>query len=300
MVSLPATSTTHVALPLVVLPYLGSDLLPLDCFEKRVVVHASILAHFATLTHMRYYVHMNDQDNIQVNERVRAVLESIERQESGSTTGGFVQGDTTLKGISAKRIKQRKLWIENGMRWGMTAEQISQYTEIMGDKVSRRQVLNYLSDIKKPKRYDSSGRTQHLHDYSVFHSFFAVARTLPEVSVVQFNKSAGEGARFRYDFKFRTGKYLFYGEVQLSDLAGTNWRKKMKNYVTWYEKTPFPFRVLWIIDQKRDLALIRYHAREVLKHRPNLNLFYFCTLNDIKNGTPKWVTVHNKPISLLD
>lgn len=237
---------------------------------------------------------------MQTDDRAKAVIQEIERSKKRLSQGGFVESDPTLKGIPVEQRRRRFALIESGMKFGMSAQQIEQYTDLMGDRVSRRQVLGYLSDMKQPRNYDSSGRRQHLHDYSVFESFFIIARSLPEVSVCQFNKSPGEGARFRYDFKFRTGNRLFYGEVQLSDLAGTNWRKKMKSYVKWKERSDFPFRVLWVIDQKRDMSMVRYHAKETLKHRPDLNLHYFITLEQLKRGEVEFKTMHGKPASLVD
>ena len=169
----------------------------------------------------------------------------------------------------------------------MSVEQIMRYCAVMGEKMAKRTVYDYLGKVKLPKRYDKSGRHQSHHDYMTFESFLKIAEGIREagyeVSVVSFNRAPGDGAKFRFDFKYRIGKYLFYGEVQLSDIAGTNWRTKHRNYIRWYERNNFPFRVLMVIDQKRDMSTIRGHAREVLRSHPKLNLFLYCTLEDLRN-----------------
>jgi hypothetical protein len=205
--------------------------------------------------------------------------------------------------ISIEEKQKRLALIENGMKWGMTVEQIARYTQTQGTPVHTRKVYDYLGGRKAAVR-----ARQHLHDYMVFESFLMLGNGFSSVgkhpAVVQFNKTPGDLARFRYDFKFRIDKFLFYGEVQLSDLAGTNWRKKHKQYVSFYEKASFPFRTLWIIDQQRDLSVVRSHARATLMSHSELTLFYYTTLESLhacKNPATDliWITERGKKTSLV-
>lgn len=250
------------------------------------------------------YIHMYSDE--QTNERDSAVTSKVQNLHSGSVEPN---ADQKLAGISKARIQKRKQWIQNGVGWGMNPEQIERYTDIMGDRVNARQVRNYIADLKlsKSQRYKIDNQSH--HDNMVINAFLKIGQQLSLAgyppSVIQFNSSPGEGAGFRYDFKFRANGHLFFGEVQLSDLAGTNWRKKHKQYVRFRKQSDTPFRVLWIVDQNRDMSLIRYNARQAQKEYPNLNLHFYLALLDLVHSDnvitkPVWKNVAGKACIAID
>lgn len=248
------------------------------------------------------------------DSRAREVVEKLEKQLLGKRERNFVDSDIQAGADSKEKKRKKRAWVETAMKWGMSVPQISRFTHCKGDGISERQVHRYLSDMRLPKYYDRGGGRQHLHDFFCFETFLRLAEQFRvkdlSTEVIQFNQSPGEGARFRYDFKFRVStsrNLLFYGEVQLSDLAGTNWRKKHKNYVNWYKKEKRNFRTLWVIDQKRDMSVVRSHAREVLKDLPpsRRKLFLYITLEELRRSdnviTEKvWLTPTGERVPLVE
>jgi hypothetical protein len=231
----------------------------------------------------------------------------MQEMHNGLDKPNLLNKDPKLVGLSKSRLQKRRQWIENGVKWGMHPSQIERYTEIMGDRVSERQVRNYITEIKPTKKQRYRIENQGHHENMVFEAFLKIGSQLalsgypPEV--IQFDSSPGLGAGFRYDFKFKANGYLFYGEVQLSDLAGTNWRKKHRQYVKFRKESDTPFRVLWVIDQKRDMGLVRYNAKKALEGT-KYNIFFYIPLLQLVNlqniiTTPVWFDVNGKNCTFI-
>jgi hypothetical protein len=112
------------------------------------------------------------------------------------------------------------------------------------------------------------------------------------------------GVRFRPDLGLKIGKFQFYVEVQLSKIEGTRWSEKFTNYLKLYQSAKRPFRVLFLVDKGTDVTTLRARAREILKDRPQLQLFLFSTIHDFKSQrdilkAAVWVTPSKNFKSLL-
>lgn len=103
-----------------------------------------------------------------------------------------------------------------------------------------------------------------------------------EVSEVIRDASPHPRARFRTDLGLRIAPRLFFCEVQLSKIQQTRWHEKMRHYLRLYELLGEPFRALFLVDRAQDIPRLREYGRDVLRTRPNLNLYYFLTLGEFE------------------
>jgi hypothetical protein len=192
----------------------------------------------------------------------------------------------------------------------MSVEQIADYAPTIALPLSRSTVYEYLNLIKLPRSYKTSEGQQSHHDYYTFRFFIRIAQDAAKsgyrTKKLLKGRLAWEGARFRPDFKFEVQKYLFFMELQLSDLTETRWAVKFANYYRLREVTGRPFRVLFVIDQRRDLAYVRAGARAFLKRkgRADRYLFLFICLDDLKGSAnvatdAVWLTPEGGRQSLL-
>jgi hypothetical protein len=218
--------------------------------------------------------------NRDARNRYEQVIASVEPKRNRSSI---------LKPVIVEEEKERLLEVEKLVRLGMSVEQMQDFLPTWGIPGSRSQVYRYLTDIRLPKRYKQTEREQSHHDFFTFRTFTRLARDM----VVNGHRTerlqkgtSFMGHRFRPDFTFWVDRYLFFIEMQLSDIVETKWRVKFKNYLRLYLDFKRPFRVLFIIDQHGDLSYIRSAARQVLREagRDQLNLFLFCTLNDFNRS----------------
>ncbi|QDT46153.1 hypothetical protein Pan258_01700 [Symmachiella dynata] len=193
---------------------------------------------------------------------------------------------------------------------------MSQFLPTWGIPASRTKVYDYLSEMRLPKKYVDKCQTdsrQTHHDYFIFWSFIPIATGFHDRGLTTRSLEKGsavEGERFRHDFKFCVDDYLYYIELQLSDLAQTRWRQKIRQYVRYYRKIKRPFRVLFVLDQHGSMTYVRSHARAVLKEEGHseLNLFLFTNLGELRKADNPavqriWWSVHGGPkerISLLE
>lgn len=207
--------------------------------------------------------------------------------------------------------RKREIEIEACARMGMTALQMVDFLPARGIRMSQTAIYNTLGRIKLPKRYKPGNVSQSHHDFFTLSFLSRIGRDTAAkgqvIHAVSKGQSPGEDARFRPDLKFMVDSLLFYAEMQLSDLADTRWRAKALHYIRWYEKVKEAFRVLVIVDQRRDMAGVRRHFRNALKDtgHPDLNLFYFILLDELKSERynlaydPVWRTANGEYVSLL-
>lgn len=199
-----------------------------------------------------------------------------------------------LKSLTIDERQERASMIYSLVTLGMAAEQIVDFLPTWGISLSRSTVYEYLSEMRLPRYYKRAAGEQSHHDYYTFRFFIKIAQDAHaagmRTSRLMKGKLAWEGMHFRPDFKFEMGKYLRFMEMQLSDLAETRWTTKFSNYWRLKKLTGLKFRVLFIIDQKGDLAYVRRHARLFLeKRKEDVNLFLFIRLDDLK-GSANTVT----------
>jgi hypothetical protein len=216
-----------------------------------------------------------------------------------------------FRAITNDEKKQRQLLVEQCVRLGLSAEQMTDFLPTWGLSLCRSQVYAYLADMRLPRRYCRAEGEQSHHDYYTFRFFIRIAQDAAKAGYrthrLLKGKLAYEGVRFRPDFKFEVGHYIRFMELQLSDLTETRWTVKFANYYRLREKTGLRFRSLFVIDQQGDLSYVRRFARDFLQRRgvPNLNLFLFIPLADLKGSAnialdPVWLTPRGDRVGMLD
>lgn len=215
-----------------------------------------------------------------------------------------------LKSITNNERKERLLTVQQLVNLGMSLEQIADFLPTWGLTLSRSTLYEYLPLLKVPRSYPSSESQQSHHDYYTIRFFIRVAQDAFaagfQTRKLAKGKSPFDGARFRPDFKWVIGRYLFFLELQLSDLAETRWSVKFRNYLKLREVLGKNFRALFVIDQKGDLAYARRHARNVIERLGGhgRNSLLFIGLKDMKSSAnvasdPVWVNAWGEETALL-
>lgn len=227
---------------------------------------------------------------------------------------GLEQPRTTLpgkpfSGITNEAKKMRQVQVEACVRLGMSVEQMVDFLPTLGVTLSRSQVYEYLSRTKLPRFYRPSEAAQSHHDYFTFRLFVRIAQDAAESGYETHHLAKGtvpyEGVRFRPDFGFSVRRYRFFVEMQLSDLTETRWTVKMRNYVRLRRSLGRPFRALFVIDAKGDLAYARRFARQIVERElVGQGLFLFVRLDELKGSRnvatdPVWQDPWGRPASLL-
>lgn len=211
-----------------------------------------------------------------------------------------------LKSITNDERRNRLLIVQQLVNLGMSVEQMADFLPTWDLPLSRTTLYEYLNQLKVPRSYCTSEGQQSHHDYYTFRFFMRIAEDAAKAGYRTSQLSKGkapEGARFRPDFKWNVGKYLFFLEMQLSDLTETRWSVKYRNYLKLRKTVGRPFRALFVIDQKGDLAYARRYAR-FLSEREGRNLFLFIGLQDLKSSAnvavdPVWLSPEGEKQSLL-
>jgi len=192
----------------------------------------------------------------------------------------------------------------------MSVEQMVDFLPTVGVTLSRSQVYEYLGRMKLPRFYRPSEAAQSHHDYYTFWFFVRMAQDAALSGYATHHLAKGtapaEGARFRPDFAFSVKRYRFYMELQLSDLTETRWTVKMRNYLRLRKEIGKPFRALFVIDAKGDLAYARRFARGLAERQDvGRGIFLFIRLDELKGSKnvatdPVWVDPWGRNIALLE
>jgi hypothetical protein len=139
-----------------------------------------------------------------------------------------------LSPITIHETKERLFHVEQCARLGMSVEQMADFLPTWDLKLSRSTLYEYLQQLKLPRSYSPSMTGQSHHDYYTLAFFIRIAEDAHlaghRTRKLLKGKVAWEGARFRPDFKFEVDRYLFFMEMQLSDLTETRWSVKFANY----------------------------------------------------------------------
>lgn len=194
-----------------------------------------------------------------------------------------------LKSLTIDERQERASVIHSLVTLGMAAEQIVDFLPTWGISLSRSTVYEYLSEMRLPRYYKRAAGEQSHHDYYTFRFFIKIAQDAHEAGMktsrLMKGKLAWEGVRFRPDFKFEMDGFLRFIETQLSDITETLWTTKFSNYWRLRKLAGVKFRVLFIIDQKGDMAYVRRHARTFLEKRgETISPFLFIRLDDLKGS----------------
>lgn len=220
-------------------------------------------------------------------------------------------------GVTNDEKRKRAFFIQKFVKLGMAAEQIVDFLPTWGIEMSRSQVYEYMANqddrprVKLPRGYKRGEREQSHHDYFTFRVFIRIAQDIAkhglQCSHLQKGQSPCDNARMRPDFGWRVLHYLFFMELQLSDLTETRWRPKLRKYPRLRQLLGHPFRALIIVDQRKDMAYVRRHARAVLQEGDvKGTMFLFICLNDVIATAndlacdPVWMDEHGNRRALLE
>lgn len=193
-----------------------------------------------------------------------------------------------LGGERIEEEKKKEAEVKALVKLKMNWEQIMRMLQTRGYKAARSTTYNLINKVK-PRSYKPS---KHAQSHHVFFTNEMIVRLTEDAAPertknIRRDQSPEKGARFKYDGYLKINGHRYYLEMQLSDIAGTDWSKKMRNYIAWYEKKSkqkWPFRVLFVIDQKGDISGVRARCREALEKsgHEKLNLFLFLPLDELK------------------
>ena len=234
-----------------------------------------------------------------VEDRARRVFSRMEKPRTPDSGRPFA-------GITNDEKRVRMQLVEECVRLGMPVEQMVDFLPTLGLTLSRSQVYEYLGRMKLPRWYRPSEAAQSHHDYYTFRFFIRAAQDAARSGYRTHHLSKGtapcDGARFRPDFSFAVGRYQFFMEMQLSDLTETRWSVKFRNYLRLRQLLGRPFRALFVIDQRGDLAYCRASARKVLGE--GYSPFLFVPLDELKGSRnvatdPVWLTPWGEKVPLL-
>ncbi len=247
-------------------------------------------------------------DAASLHDRFQRVVHGLEKPTPDAARRAF-------HGITNNEKRRRAQLVTECIILGMSAEQIVDFLPTWGVTLSRSQVSDYMTEIiptipksKMPPRYRRSEGEQSHHDYFTWRFFIRIAQDAAKAGYrtrkIQKGRTV-EGMRFRPDLNWWIIHYLFYLELQLSDLTETRWTVKFANYFRLRE-TGLWFRALFVIDQQGDMNYARRFAREFLKkkNQPDLDLCLFINLDDLKSSAnlatdEVWITPWGKRTSLL-
>jgi hypothetical protein len=250
-----------------------------------------------------------DRDTDGHADREAGVAARYERAVRGFHTPKPQSLGKPFAGITNEAKKERQATIEACVRLGMSVEQMVDFLPTLGVTLSRSQVYEYLGRMKLPRFYKPSEAAQSHHDYYTFRFFVRMAQDAAQSGYATHHlakgKAPAEGARFRPDFAFSVRRYRFYMELQLSDLTETRWTVKMRNYLRLRREQGRPFRALFVIDAKGDLAYARRFARQLVERQDvGTGIFLFIRLDELKGSKnvatdPVWQDPWGRPQSLL-
>lgn len=239
-----------------------------------------------------------------VQERFERAIRGMGKRKPGGKR-------KALKPITSNERRDRLLTVQELIHLGMSLEQIVDFLPTWGLRLSRSTLYEYLPLLRLPRSYAKSDSQQTHHDYFTLRFFLRIAEDAAaggfQTRKLAKGKSPFDGARFRPDFKWEIRQYLFFLEMQLSDLAETRWSVKFRNYLKMRETLGRRFAALFVIDQKGDLAYARRHARNVIGRfgGQGRNSLLFISLNDLKGSgnvalDPVWVNAWGEPRALLE
>lgn len=241
-------------------------------------------------------------DPSSVKARFDRVKRLIQKPKPGEPARPF-------QGITNDEKQRRMQLVRDCVSLGMSIEQMVDFLPTWDLTLSRSTLYEYLGVIRLPRSYKRSESEQSHHDYFTWRFFIriaqdAFARGFRTKKLLK-GTLAWPGMRFKPDFKFEVATYLFFMEMQLSDLTETRWFVKFSNYHRLFLSGHIRFRVLFIIDQKNDLSYVRAGARRFLEgKRSGRNLFLFICLSDLKGSAnvavdPVWMDPWGDYVSLL-
>lgn len=187
--------------------------------------------------------------------------------------------------------KERDEWIILCVKMGMNAREIRDLSFSWPQPITTtQQVYDKIVQLNLKRRYKHGQKKLRVgsHNENIIYVFSKLTGQAVEygleVSDVM-RDACPDGARFRPDLRMTIGERRFFVEVQLSKIEGTRWAQKFRNYLKLYETIRTPFRVLFLIDKRDDVAKLKRYARWVLKERANLNLYLFMTLAEFRYQT---------------
>jgi len=223
-------------------------------------------------------MHDSIPSRIPSSERVKRVFDGVLREE---------KKNPDFRRHTIKEVREKARIIEKCAKVGLSIDQMEYVLPNFGITLKQRAIYNYIRELKLPRSYKTSSGQQSHHVYMVMWTlvelvkgFNAAGKTVDLI----LSEAAPEGERFRPDLELHVGNLRFFVEVQLSGIANTRWNVKHRNYLRLYEKIKKPFRTLFVLDQKGEMSYVRQGGRQVLKDRPNLDLFYYATLQTIRDG----------------
>jgi hypothetical protein len=194
-----------------------------------------------------------------------------------------------LHGVPLEEIQRRRHFVEQCVRIGMSVRHMVAFLPTWGVTLSRSQVYDYLSDVKRPRRYESAWQRMSTHDRLALDCFvkIAVDAAVHGIRTEQISKASPvpEG-RFRPDLHWFMGGREYFLEMQSSPLEETRWTTKFRNYLRLYNSVKRPFSVLFVIGSQYDRVRAREYARKSLiasGHRLR-TLFLFCRELEVLNA----------------
>jgi hypothetical protein len=247
----------------------------------------------------------NDPSGIQM--RYERAIRGLEKPISSRSNPAF-------RNISIKERGERLLAVELLAQEYLSAEQITDFLPAFGLSVPLSRVYTYLAMVRLPKRYKQTveRRSRRLHDgLSVSHLIrlardareiglaierVQVARKLPDVPVIPD----------AYFFLRCPKAFGYFLEEQIAPLPDTRWRDKLRAYLKRRLKTKDNIRVLFVVNDRGDMARARAYARELLRDHESegMKLFLFAeqlTLKGSRNvvSAPVWLTPWGNAVSLV-
>ena len=234
-------------------------------------------------------------------EEARTALERIFRKRNEEEGR-----NPEFRTLTIQERRERENIIAKCVRLGLAVDQIEQVLPNFGLTLKRSAIYNYLAKVKKPRSYATTSGQQSHHHYIVSWTLVEIVKEFNVAGYIVdtvLTNTQPEGETFRPDIELHVGKMRYFVEVQLSGISNTRWGAKHRNYLRFYERIKKPFRALFIIDQKGEMSYVRQGGKRVLRDRPELNLFYYATLQTIRDGDfvtkPVWKTVRGERTALV-